>query len=134
MTSVRGRSSLCNGRRAVVDGTLAIGRYAGEHIADVDPGYLQWLLGEQWLDLTSRRAIEEQLDVDRPEDGWDADPDPTSAAVVLPGVAFAWWTTMRERYAGDPAALAVVEAGLAELKEACSRYTGKAWLTEGDAA
>ncbi len=121
------------GRRDHAPFVIGFGRYRGHAIDEVPEGYLRWLLTLDRLDFRLRLAVQEFLSVDRPETD-DTDPDPTSAAVALPGITFRWWQAMRAEFGDDPLALEVVDAGLARLKQLCTEFTGRDWPHERGAS
>ncbi len=105
---------------------IHFGRYKGCRLAAVPHEYLIYLLDAPQAGPTLRAAEAKFLGVDQAED--PTEPDPTSAAVALPGVVWEWQHTMRLAYVLDPAALTVIDRGEAELKKLCTRYTHKPWL------
>jgi hypothetical protein len=99
-------------------------------LGECPPDYLHRLLDLPDLSPWLRRAIEEHLGVDRPVDP-DPDPDPTHASVALPRVTWEWQDAMRREYAGNPAALAVIDRGLIHLQRLCTRFTHRPWTDHG---
>jgi uncharacterized protein (DUF3820 family) len=108
------------------------GRHKGKKLVECPPDYLLWLAENSESNVYRRAALEvlglaEGID-GKPED--DTEPDPTSAAVALPGVTFRWWQAMLAEFGDDAAALEVVEKGLAKLKALCTEFTHKGWSSE----
>lgn len=110
------------------DYRLGYGRHKDLMLSEVPADYLLWMLGCKDTKPRLKKIISEFLGVDQPEG--DADPDPVSAAVILPGITFRWHQVMTAEYAGDAPALMVVERGALELKNLTSQYTRRPWLEE----
>ncbi|MFO0825910.1 MAG: DUF3820 family protein [Gemmataceae bacterium] len=118
-------------RRAWNAVTMPYGKHRGKFIDEIPPEYLFWVLDQPNTSPSLLHAIRLHLEVDLPET--DETPDPTSAAVVLPGLTWRWQDAMRTRFTGDAAALIVVDAGEELLRKECTKYTRKSWPTGGAA-
>jgi uncharacterized protein (DUF3820 family) len=108
---------------------MPYGKHRGVPLKNVPLGYLSWWIEQANIKPRLRGVVEQFLGVDQPE-GVDPEPNPSSAAVVLPGLIFEWKEHMWSRYSTNGELLEVAKAGLEKLKEQCSRYTRKPWPAE----
>src|SRR5262245_54911735 len=81
------------------DGVLGFGEHDGKHIAEVDESYVRWLLGQHWISDRLREAVEQRLDIDRPDPGAEIEPSGALAGTVMPLIVWRWQQVMRREYA-----------------------------------
>lgn len=119
---------------------LDFGKYKGCKLSEVPENYLIWLSDNEDSSPTWRALAQRQLGLpDQDPDANDdtlkvAEPDERPAAKVLPLLIFRWVQKMEADFRGDPAALAVVGAGLKVLRELGTAVTGRRLPTEAELA
>ncbi len=106
------------------------GKHKGLPVGGLPVAYACWVLDQPDFSPTWKQNLRQVFDLDLPED--DIEPDPASAAVVLPGLIWRWNESLTKRFAADPAALAVLRVALRELGQLCSQYTRKPWSEESE--
>lgn len=90
---------------------MPFGKFKGQRLADVDTGYLEWLLENCALRESLKSAVKAELD--RRE--WNQSPDPLHSSEITTDIVNTWHRRLAVKFhpdkGGSHAAMVAVNAG-----------------------
>ena len=103
------------------------GQHKGKPVSRLPIDYVCWILDQPDFSSTWKQVLRQCLDIDRPDDGDSARPDPQTAAVRFPLIVWKWEQEMEFVFGDDPKTPegAVVAHGRDFLRGLCSEVTGR---------